>query len=456
MDDKKEPDPKLLQRANHAVNYATSNTTGKRVETTPGPTRVKKPRKGQPMRSLPPSASMRARASSIGSNRAPSTSPGLGAYLGAARSTGEPIAYAWSTSSQISSDEQSPNPYHLAPAAMADYRRRLSEVSTAGYEPDRRTVSPERSVSEEWAPQQVPVVATISLGRDGAQFMSSPAAFAVYVDPDSSSEMDREESMEDLRVKMDQTFTFAAVDDIIRRGEQASLLFWNDRAYLKQRERSKSLGQRSSYDYEDEPPSPITRGRSVSTQSAALRAATPRKPRVKKAEPSIPRPAVTKVFRSSDPSFLGALPSPPKLSKEPVQIQTPRVSYDIENVEIKRIRKSEPHETYGAPQYTWNKGELTRLYYSVQLLTHPPGDPIKFGPEDEHFDVLTKDEVKLCETIRLLPKLYLFVKDTMLTYREQHGYFKKLEAKKWFRLDVNKTGKVYDWFAALNWIEVNP
>jgi hypothetical protein len=281
----------------------------------------------------------------------------------------------------------------------------------------------------------VPVVASLSLRKkaDGSHlFLSTEPEGLVtaYVDPGSESD-DRDEYFEELRVKMDQTFTFEALDKMILSGEQSRLLYWNDEALQRERERELAASAQSARSYyETDPPSPAKRYRTEFVPSASS-PATPRpKPRIKKTVPAVR--TTTKVFRN-DPIGYPPLPSTPKAVREfslavPATVQTPRVSYDIEIVEIKRIRKSLPSETAGAPTYTWNKG-----------------DPIKYGPQDEYFDVLTKDEVKLCETIRLAPKLYLFVKDTMLSYREEYGYFKKLEAKKWFRLDVNKTGKVYDW-----------
>ncbi|KAJ3327298.1 Transcriptional adapter ada2 [Gonapodya sp. JEL0774] len=91
--------------------------------------------------------------------------------------------------------------------------------------------------------------------------------------------------------------------------------------------------------------------------------------------------------------------------------------------------------TRGAPSVTWNKG-----------------CPIKISPQAECYSLLTTQEIKLCETIRMMPKQYLHVKSVMLGNRAKHGFFKKLDAKKWFKIDVNKTGKIYDWFSALGWI----
>lgn len=439
VDDQKDIDKKLLEYANLAINFSMSN---KRRETGSdsnalGLTSCKKPRKGVPVRSLPPECSLKIRGTAS-SDAGSLLSPSFQGLAGAARSSTNVAGANWSTSSQISSEEED-SLASLPANIMGAYRDRPRRSSDASSQPflgglDRRSTSPDRS---EDSFRVVPVAASLALTfkADGSHlFLSTEPEGLVtaYVDPDSDSE--RDEFYEELRQKMDQTFSFAAVDEMLLSGQRSRLLYWNDEALQKEKEQQRAAEVAASAAaqklYETEPSSPVRRQRAeqaafgTNTGSSTPRVA---KPRVRKPAPTVR--TTNKVFRSDIPNF----PPPPATPKktvvsEPTPIQTPRVSYDIENVEIKRVRKSLPHETVGAPNYTWNKG-----------------DPIKYGPADEYFDVLTKEEVKLCETIRLAPKLYLFVKDTMLTYKEENGYFKKLEAKKWFRLDVNKTGKVYDW-----------
>lgn len=436
VDDAKDHDHQSHQNANLALNFSLSNKRQSPTSFLTDPAANKKPRKNKPVRSLPPEYSMKAR-QSVGSEGGSLGSPSFNGFGSLGRQSANVGRGQWSTSSQASSDDSLGS--LPAPAVMARYRdhqRRFSDASSQPFEvgSDRRSASPERSEDSFPAGRRVPIVASLSLQTkpDGSHLFlpTGPSGLVTtYVDPDSDS--DRDEFFEELRVKMSQTFTFAAVDEMILKGERSRLLYWNDEAVRRQPEAEKAAHAHTGSYYEERPASPVRRSRAESAPAGTSVAPTRAKPKAKRAPVPSAR-TTTKVFRSDNASIEGfpPLPSTPKVSRErePQPIQTPRVSYDIENVEIKRIRKSEPHETAGAPVYTWNKG-----------------DPIKYGPEDEYFDVLTKDEVKLCETIRLAPKLYLFVKDTMLSYKEEHGYFKKLEAKKWFRLDVNKTGKVYDW-----------
>ncbi|KAJ2371296.1 hypothetical protein IW150_004655 [Coemansia sp. RSA 2607] len=67
---------------------------------------------------------------------------------------------------------------------------------------------------------------------------------------------------------------------------------------------------------------------------------------------------------------------------------------------------------------------------------------------------LSPAEQECCSNLRLLPEQYIEVKITLIragrTY--PHGSFKKRDAQKLCRIDVNKTSKVFEWFVKLNWI----
>ncbi|KND02719.1 uncharacterized protein SPPG_01802 [Spizellomyces punctatus DAOM BR117] len=92
--------------------------------------------------------------------------------------------------------------------------------------------------------------------------------------------------------------------------------------------------------------------------------------------------------------------------------------------------------TQGAPVITWTKGE-----------------PLLITPATPYYSHLTPEELHTCSTLRLLPETYLKIKETLLTAKAERGPFKKRDAQKWCRVDVNKTGKLYDWFVALGWLE---
>ncbi len=77
------------------------------------------------------------------------------------------------------------------------------------------------------------------------------------------------------------------------------------------------------------------------------------------------------------------------------------------------------------------------------------------SPDAEGYDDLTPEEVQSCSILRITPLQYLKVKETLLNHSKTKGFFRKREAQKICRIDVNKTGKIYDWFVALGWL-TNP
>ncbi|KAJ3007843.1 Transcriptional adapter ada2 [Thoreauomyces humboldtii] len=92
--------------------------------------------------------------------------------------------------------------------------------------------------------------------------------------------------------------------------------------------------------------------------------------------------------------------------------------------------------TTGAPVVTWTKGE-----------------PLPVARTAPGYDLLTREEVRTCCTLRLSPEAYLKIKAILLGARDERGSYKKRDAQKWCRIDVNKTGKLYDWFVAVGWLQ---
>ena len=67
--------------------------------------------------------------------------------------------------------------------------------------------------------------------------------------------------------------------------------------------------------------------------------------------------------------------------------------------------------------------------------------------------LLTEDEFIACSLLRIRPALYFHARNTLLhNYHHSVGYFRKSAAQKMLRIDVNKTGKLYDFLVRQNWI----
>ncbi len=66
-------------------------------------------------------------------------------------------------------------------------------------------------------------------------------------------------------------------------------------------------------------------------------------------------------------------------------------------------------------------------------------------------ELLDAEEVELCSALRLLPEMYQHAKRTLIANYMENP-FKKSAAQKMLRIDVNKTGKLYDFFCSRGWI----
>lgn len=67
--------------------------------------------------------------------------------------------------------------------------------------------------------------------------------------------------------------------------------------------------------------------------------------------------------------------------------------------------------------------------------------------------LLTEDEFIACSLLRIRPALYFHARRTLLhNFHHSVGYFRKSAAQKMLRIDVNKTGKLYDFLVRQNWI----
>lgn len=67
--------------------------------------------------------------------------------------------------------------------------------------------------------------------------------------------------------------------------------------------------------------------------------------------------------------------------------------------------------------------------------------------------LLTEDEYIACSLLRIRPALYFHARNTLLhNYHHSVGYFRKSAAQKMLRIDVNKTGKLYDFLVRQNWL----
>ena len=71
----------------------------------------------------------------------------------------------------------------------------------------------------------------------------------------------------------------------------------------------------------------------------------------------------------------------------------------------------------------------------------------------EGVELLSEKERHLCSILRLYPRLYLSIKDTLIREYLKLSGLKRAQARAAVKIDVNKTSKLYDFFVAAGWIK---
>lgn len=84
----------------------------------------------------------------------------------------------------------------------------------------------------------------------------------------------------------------------------------------------------------------------------------------------------------------------------------------------------------------------------------PGVQPLSLSSENApDLHLLTKDEVKLCEVLRLQPKPYLMIKEQILKEAlKGNGALKKKQAREICHLDSQKGGRIFDFFVHAGWV----
>ncbi|ORX57655.1 SWIRM-domain-containing protein [Hesseltinella vesiculosa] len=80
-----------------------------------------------------------------------------------------------------------------------------------------------------------------------------------------------------------------------------------------------------------------------------------------------------------------------------------------------------------------------------------PANPLDISQADG-IELLSTEEQTLCSTLRLLPRPYLVIKNTILREYEKQGFLKRRATRALIKIDVNKTSRIYDFFIERGWI----
>lgn len=84
-----------------------------------------------------------------------------------------------------------------------------------------------------------------------------------------------------------------------------------------------------------------------------------------------------------------------------------------------------------------------------------PGNPLDVC-EHAGAEFLTDSEIELCAGLRLTPGQYFHSRRVLLNNYWRQGWFNKSAAQKMLRIDVNKTGKVWEFLVKSRWMPESP
>ncbi|KAI8806604.1 hypothetical protein BJ742DRAFT_774094 [Cladochytrium replicatum] len=84
------------------------------------------------------------------------------------------------------------------------------------------------------------------------------------------------------------------------------------------------------------------------------------------------------------------------------------------------------------------------------------GLPLDIPTSTSGYTLLTPEEIHVCRTLRIQPGMYLTIKEHALATLSEEGWFRKNQMQRMFRMNVNKSARLYDWFKGLGWIPPPP
>ncbi|KAK3400250.1 hypothetical protein B0T20DRAFT_180514 [Sordaria brevicollis] len=148
-----------------------------------------------------------------------------------------------------------------------------------------------------------------------------------------------------------------------------------------------------------------------------------------------------------DPPSGAALLVQPEL---PARMQSPHVIAEAEKIHNMKV---EPGQVNGGSVIVAN-GNTTPAKQKVLPQPLPGIQPLPLSQDNApDLHLLTPEEVKLCEVLRLQPKPYLMIKEQILKEAVKgNGSLKRKQAKDICRLDQQKGGRIFDFMVNAGWV----
>ena len=121
-------------------------------------------------------------------------------------------------------------------------------------------------------------------------------------------------------------------------------------------------------------------------------------------------------------------------------------------------------QTNGAPARKPGESALAKskhptaavLLTCVFFFSHTTAVPLNLA-NSPMLHLLRPDEQALCSSLRILPKPYLVIKETLVReYARRGGKLRRREARDLVKIDVNKTSRVWDFLVQTGFLKIAP
>lgn len=141
-------------------------------------------------------------------------------------------------------------------------------------------------------------------------------------------------------------------------------------------------------------------------------------------------------------------------SREPKARRAPSPTLHIAKVDPGPGTKFTPDEHPTGPHPNPRRYQLFEALLKRKKVIPLPGRP--GAPIDISYypgcDLLTDEEFEVCCVLRLTPQQYFASRKTLVENHRNFGFYRKSAAQKMLKIDVNKTGKLYDFFQDNGWL----
>lgn len=128
----------------------------------------------------------------------------------------------------------------------------------------------------------------------------------------------------------------------------------------------------------------------------------------------------------------------------------------------RRMAEHDSVEREGTPKLPVSAPPVRRLRKYIDFLTRAspltlsfPAAPLNLA-NSPSLHLLTPGEQTLCSQLRILPKPYLVIKETLVReYARRGGKLRRREARDLVKIDVNKTSRIWDFLVQAGFLKIN-